>query len=166
MNLEFPYQLTAFLDSEPTLGEPVYNGENGWYPQIALKRRFKVNGLTEVDLLSKLDEYCRSAPSFSIHTGSLSKPNRMPVQVIEVDTSNELMSFHQNFISFIGDALASRYPERDGSNYLPHITAEFNGKMVIDDKKFTHRDIEISKVFLLKDVTDEDSIAYKSFDLR
>lgn len=39
MNLDFPYQLTTFLDEEPAIGEPVYYGENGWYPQIALKRR-------------------------------------------------------------------------------------------------------------------------------
>jgi hypothetical protein len=56
MNLEFPYQLTAFLDDEPKIGEPVYYGENGWYPQLALKRRFKTVGISEDELVSKMAE--------------------------------------------------------------------------------------------------------------
>jgi hypothetical protein len=72
--MEFPYQLTAFLDSEPQVGEPVYQGERGWYPQIALKRRFKIDKITEKELFDKLELYCSSYPTFTIQTGELTKP--------------------------------------------------------------------------------------------
>jgi hypothetical protein len=165
MNPEFPYQLTAFLDTEPAIGESVYYGENGWYPQIALKRRFKTVGITEDELLAKLTEYCGSKEPFGIQTGDLIQPERMPVKVIEVQSAPELLAFHHDFITFMGDAILSRYPERDGANYLPHMTAEYNGEMVIDVDKFTNKSFTIDSIFLLKDVNDENSIAYRHFEL-
>lgn len=166
MHLEFPYQLTTFLDVEPTIGEPVYNGKNGWYAQIALKRRFKVVDMTEGELLQKISDYCNATRSFAVETGDLIQPDRMPVKILAVGPSSELIGFHTNFISSMGDSIQSRYPERDGSNYLPHVTAEYDGKMVIEHAKFANRQFIITKIFLLKDLTNEDSIAYKSFHLR
>lgn len=163
--MEYPYQLTTFLSREPLLDEPVYNGENGWYSQIALKRRFKIDRIGEDQLISSLRAYCASQHSFTIHTGSLAKPERMPVQIVEVEHSHELIDFHLNFIAAMGSTIESRYPERDGNNYLPHITAEYDGKMVIDPNDFIHKDFTITKVWLLKDVTNQDSHAYKVFDL-
>lgn len=126
MNLEYPYQLVAFLDDEPAVDEPVYSGENGWFPQIALKRRFKTAGITEDELLNRLAVYCSDTPSFTIQTKDLTQPDRMPVKVLEVEATTELLDFHNELIAFLGEAILSRYPERDGDNYLPHITAEFN----------------------------------------
>jgi hypothetical protein len=128
MNLEFPYQLVAFIDKEPTIGEPVYYGTGGWYPQIALKRRFKIADITEDELLAKLAEYCHKTKTFSIKTKGLIQPERMPVKVLEVEPAHDLMNFHHGFISFMGDGMISRYPDRDGADYLPHITAEYNGR--------------------------------------
>lgn len=163
--MEYPYQLTAFLSQEPLIGEPVYNGNNGWYPQIALKRRFKIDRIGEDEFISSLQTYCASHRLFTIHTGSLIKPERMPVQVVEVEQSQELVHFHLDFIATMGSIIESRYPERDGDNYLPHITAEYNSKMVIDPDSYTHKDFIITKVWLLKDVADQDSQAYRVFGL-
>lgn len=166
MNLEFPYQLTTFIDTEPTIGEPVYYGEHGWYPQIALKRRFKIVGISEPELIEMIARYCKSKTAFNIQTGQLTKSDRMPVRFLEVkDVDAKLIDFHTDFILFMGDAVQSRYPERDGVNYSPHVTAEYNDKMVIDDKKFADRTFTVNRIFLLKDVVDENSIAYKSFEL-
>lgn len=166
MNLEFPYQLVAFIDREPAIGEPVYYGTGGWYPQIALKRRFKIVGINEDKLLAKLAEYCHKTKVFSIKTKSLIQPVRMPVKVLEVEPTSELMNFHQDFISFMEDGMISRYPDRDGANFLPHITAEYNGKMVINDSLFSNKEIRISKIFLLKDIEDENSKVHASFELK
>lgn len=166
MNLEYPYQLVAFLDEEPAIGEPVYYGENGWFPQIALKRRLKAVGITENELLDKLTTYCSMTPSFTIHTKDLTRPGQMPVKVLEVEATAELLDFHNGLIAFLGEAIVSRYPERDGSNYLPHVTAEYNGQMVIDYKKYNSREFLINKVFLLKDVYDENSVAHTKLLLR
>jgi hypothetical protein len=165
MNLEFPYQLTAFIDNEPVLGESVYYGKNGWYPQIALKRRFKTVGINEDELLIKLDQFCKQTNSFSIKTKSLVQPDRMPVKVLEVEPTVELMNFHLNLISFMGDNMISHYPDRDGINYFPHVTAEYNGKMVINDSLFSNKEIRIKKIFLLKDIDDENSQAHASVEL-
>jgi c-di-AMP phosphodiesterase-like protein len=166
MNPEFPYQLVAFLDKEPTIDEAVYYGENGWYAQIALKRRFKANGVTENDMLERLATYCSNKATFSIKTNTLTQPERMPVKVIDVQASHELMTFHSDLISFMGKTILSRYPERDGENYLPHITAEYNNKMVIEAEQFTNRKYRIERVCLLKDITDENAIAHTYFNLR
>ncbi len=163
---EFPYQLVAFLDTEPAIGEPVYYGENGWYPQIALKRRFKIENMSEGELFDILEAFCAVTFGFAITTKGVIQPERMPVKVIEVETSPELMDFHSEIIEQLGANITSRYPERDGENYYPHITAEYDGKMVIDDSLYTDKQIVIEKIYLLKDETDENSIAYKSFLLR
>lgn len=165
MTQDYPYQLVAFLDNTPALGEPVYYGERGWYPQIALKRRFGIENIDEPDLLQRLSAYCLGKAAFTITTGGLTKPDRMPVQVLEVTPTSELMTFHTDLIQFLGDSILSRYPERDGANYLPHITAEFNGEMVIDDMAFANRQYTVREVYLLKDVADENSIAYQRFVL-
>ena len=166
MNLKFPYQLTTFINDEPNIDEPVYQGEHGWYPQIALKRRFNVVGFSEDELIEMILNYCNSRTPFLVKTGQLLKPEDMPVKVVEVnDIDGYLVDFHNDFISFMGDAISSRFPERDGANYFPHITAEFNGEMVIDDKELTDKVFEINRIYLLKDVNDANSIAYTIFDL-
>lgn len=164
--MEYPYQLTTFLAREPRAGEAVYGGQNGWYPQIALKRRFRLEDLDEYELISKLETYCSSYTAFTVQTGTLSKPDRMPVQIITVEKSQALMDFHLGFIAMMGNNLQSRYPERDGSNYLPHITAEYDNKMVIDVDTFSNKAFRIEKIWLLKDLIDQDSEAYRSFNLR
>ena len=165
----FPYQLVAFIDRNPSLGEPVYDGKNGWYPQIALKRRFKPVGINENELIAKIQDYCNSRRPSGVVTKELIKPERMPVKVVEVHPAPELMAFHNDFISFMGDAMVSRYPERDGANYMPHITAEYGGRMVIDADSFTNRTFQITKVVLLKDAEtaagSQDSIAFHEFSL-
>ncbi len=165
MELEYPYQLVAFLDKEPTVGEPVYGGEKGWYPQIALKRRFRVDDISEEEMLDIIAQFCKETNPLEIHTKSLVKPEHMPVKVLEVEYNNDLKDFHLGFISAFGDKLTSRYPERDGTNYYPHITAEFWNKMVIDVDEYSNRTFTLNRVYLLKDIKDEDSQAYKYFDL-
>ena len=166
MNFEYPYQIVAFLDAQPAIGEPVYYGDNGWFAQIALKRRFKTVEISEDELLSALAAYCNTTPSFAIQTKDLARPDRMPVQVLEVEPTSELMDFHAGLISFLGKSISSRYPERDGDNYLPHITAEFDGQLVIDHEKYSNREFLVDRVFLLKDIHDENSIAIADFALK
>lgn len=163
--MEYPYQLATFIASEPRVGEPVYGGENGWYPQIALKRRFKLEGISEDELIAQIEAYCAAHSAFTVKTGELIKPERMPVRIIEIDHSPELVDFHTGFITTMGNAIQSRYPERDGGNYLPHITAEYDGEMVIEPNDFKNRDIYIKRIWLLKDIDNQDSKAYKAFTL-
>lgn len=165
MELEYPYQLVAFLDAEPAIGEPVYGGKKGWYPQIALKRRFRVEETSDKEMLETMMRFCLERQPLQIHTKSLVKPEHMPVKVLEVEHTDQLKDFHLSFISLFGDKLISRYPERDGKNYYPHITAEFWDKIVIDVEKYSNKTFTLKKVCLLKDSKDEDSQAYKYFDL-
>lgn len=159
--IEYPYQIVAFLDSEPEQGEQVYNGNNGWYPQIALKRRFRLAKMSEDELFYKVSRYVESFGELIIKTGKLTKPERMPVSVVEVKPDERLINFHTGLLSVLADSIESKYPEREGDNYLPHITAEYDGKVVIDPTEYTDREYSIDKVWILKDVRDEDSLAYK-----
>lgn len=162
MSPDYPYQLVAFLDDEPQVGEGVYQGEKGWYPQIALKRRFSLTTVHEDELLSLLEEFATITSPLQLQLGQLIQPDRMPVRVIEVNNKDELIRFHLNFIEFMGTNMESRYPERDGKNYLPHITAEYDKKFVIDVDAFVSKVFTIQKICLIKDQEDTDShvIAY------
>ena len=164
---EYPYQLVYFLREEPALGETVYSGENGWYPQVALKRRCKFVGLEEDVGLLYVEEFCRQANRELIFTsGDLTSDDRMPVKYIQIKDDDDMVSsFHRRLIGFMGDRIESRYPNREGSNYMPHITAEYDGEMVIDVDQFTNKTYAINRVCILKDVEGENSVAYKYFSL-
>ena len=160
MQLEFPYQIVTFLSEEPKLGEPVYYGENGWFPQLALKRRFKLNGKNEEDLAQSIKEFFNKVGRKDIITGELVRPERMPVRVIDIVNQDILKDLHIQLIDSLGDSIISRYPERDGENYYAHITAEYDNKFVIPVEEYTNRKFSLNNVWLLKDVADENSIAY------
>lgn len=165
MDSQYPYQIVYFLDKEPEIGETVYSGPNGWYPQLALKRRFKFSNMDEKAGLIYIEEYCRqSTPDLKIRTGELTADDRMPVKYIQIDDSDDKISFfHRRFIAFMGERIESRYPEREGSNYLPHVTAEYNGEMVIHADKITNKEFSVQKICVLKDVAGGNSVAYKYY---
>jgi hypothetical protein len=165
MSPEYPYQLVAFLGDEPEIGEGVYQGEKGWYPQIALKRRFSAASSNETNLLSLLSDFTAKAVPLQLQTGKLVKPDRMPVRVIDILNKNEIKRFHLDFINYMGARMESRYPERDGENYLPHITAEYNDNFVIDVNRFALKAFVISKICLIKDEEDTDSHVVAYFNL-
>lgn len=160
----FPYQLVGFLDREPAVGESAYNSDKGWYVQLALKRRFTVRDMSEEALMQTVANFCSQRTPLRIKVGGRIKPEHMPVHVLEVEPSDDVLQFHADFIKAFGDHLVSRYPERDGEHYYPHITAEYDGKDVIDAEQYANRDYVLNKVWLLKDVLgSEDSQAYASF---
>lgn len=157
MSPEFPYQLVAFLDKVPEIGEGVYQGKNGWYPQLTLKRRFAYGDTTDDIVTAKIQDFFAGVEPITISIGELTQPERMPVRVLSILNETNLKELHLKFIEFMGDKMRSRYPERDGENYLPHITAEYGGLFVINVDAFKNRDVVISSVCLIKDGDDGDS---------
>lgn len=161
----FPYQIVAFLDGEPEIGESAYNSPRGWFPQIALKRRFRLNNEPEQKIIESLQLFCAASQPLIIHVGNLVQPERMPVHILEVHRSDRVITFHHDLIRALGENLLSRYPERDGNNYLPHITVEYDGKFVVNSNKYENRDYTLSRVCLLKDTDGDDAVAYRYFEL-
>ena len=160
MQLEFPYQIVTFLNKEPTINEPVYYGEHGWYLQVALKRRFKLNGISEEDFVKDLRDFFHEADVAPITTGDLVKPETMPVRVIHITSQATVKNLHHEILAQFGDKIISRYPDREGDNYYPHITAEYNDQFVIPVDEYTYKTFAVRNVWLLKDVGDENSLAY------
>jgi len=160
MQADFPYQIVTFLDDEPKQKEPVYYGAHGWYPQLALKRRFKLNHVSEEYFIAKLKEFLSNISELTVFTGEPVKPEHMPVHVISVKNQEELKSFHNKLLDYFANEIISKYPEREGQNYYPHITAEYNGKHVISTDKYTDRAFNTKNIWLLKDVDDDNSQAY------
>ncbi len=161
MQFEFPYQIVTFLDEEPRLNEPVYYGDHGWYPQMAIKRRFKLDGITEDKFVEELKDFFSKTKMPVISTGDLIKPERMPVQVIHIDNQTELKNLHEDLLNNFRAKIISRYPDREGKNYYPHVTAEYDGRFVIPADEYTNKSFEINNIWLLKDVDDENSLAYR-----
>ncbi len=160
MSLEFPYQIVTFLDKEPEVNEPVYYGPLGWYAQLALKRRFKLQNINESQLVQSLKPLVNSQNELKITTGSLVQPERMPVRVIDIENQNEVKSFHKQILAALHNDIISRYPDREDENYYPHITAEYNDSFVINPDDYTNRQFTPTNLWILKDVDDENSVAY------
>jgi hypothetical protein len=161
MNSEFPYQLVTFLDEEPQLDEPVYYGENGWYAQLALKRRFAINDVDEDDFIALLRPFFADYYLLQIFTGDLVKPDRMPVQVIDILNQKDLKELHIELLKYLGEKIVSRYPDREGNNYYPHITAEYDNEFVIPIAAYKNKEFLVNNIWLLKDVDGENSQAYR-----
>lgn len=159
MKPAFPYQIVTFLGREPQVGEPVYDGANGWLAQLALKRRFKLNGIDENQLVELLTAFFNKTELPNIISSELIKPAQMPVRVIDITNQTELKNFHGRLIAKLGETIVSRYPERDGANYYAHITAEHNSKLVIAANDYANREYITDNIWLIKDAA-EDSIAY------
>ena len=157
MSPNYPYQLVTFIDSTPAIGEAVYQGKNGWYPQVALKRRFNYENTFDETVIKKVKEFFAAIAPFEIETGTLITPDDMPVRVIEVLNSDPLKKLHLQFIEYMGSTMHSRYPERDGVNYFPHITAEYDGSPVIHFDDYTNRTFKVTSVCLIKDGEGGDS---------
>lgn len=165
MSKQFPYQLVTFIDEQPEVGEPVYYGERGWFPQVALKRRFTIEGIDEPELLKILEKYFSQVPPFELKLKEVIKPERMPVHVIEVTANKQLVDFHRSLISSLGKNIVSRFPERDGKGYEPHITIEYGNEFVVDATKYVNRTIPVQSVWLLKDGDTQNSVAHAQFKL-
>lgn len=160
MQLEFPYQIVTFLDNEPDLHEPVYNGSKGWYPQVAVKRRFKLADISEDVLIKELQKFFQARQNTKVITGGIVKPERMPVKVVSITNQDELKQLHIDLLNHFSEKIISRYPDREDENYYPHITAEYDGKFVIPVSQYEHKEFLIRNIWLLKDVDNEDSLAY------
>lgn len=158
MDFEFPYQIVTFLGREPQEGQPVYYGDNGWYAQLALKRRFKLKDIDESQLVQILQPFFDK--DISIQTGDLIKPERMPVRVIDIKNQDTLKSLHQQLMTRLNDGIISRYPDRDGDSYYAHITAEYDNEFVIPVEDYTNKIFTLDNIWILKDVGDENSRAY------
>lgn len=160
MHLEFPYQIVTFLDKEPKINEPVYYGTNGWYPQLALKRRFKLQDIDGSQLVQLLQPLASQHSELQIVTGSLVKPEHMPVRVVDIKNQDELKSLHKQILTRLNADIVSRYPDREGEDYYAHITAEYNDDFVINPDKYTNKQFTLKNIWILKDIGDENSLAY------
>lgn len=161
----YPYQIVTFLGKEPAVGESIYRGKNGWFPQVALKRRFGLAGISEHELITRVEDYANQAKSFEIKLGKVYKPERMPVRVIPV-LGSDVIGIHNSILSQLSDDISSRYPEREGDNYLPHMTVEWDGELLFPVQKYEGASYVISDVWLVKDPSEgEDSVALNKFGL-
>lgn len=172
--MNYQYQLIALIavDPEPPIGTPVYGGgPTGWLPNVTVKRRFAVNGIDEEGLRAKLEYFCSQHKPFTITFTRALKPAHMPVQVIEVAQDASLMSFHAGLIAYLGETIQSKFPEREGLNYYPHMTTTWQGEEVVDSEKYLSESghsnpIQINRLCLIKDVTGKNSQVVKYFDIR
>ncbi|HBO64352.1 TPA: hypothetical protein DD425_00120 [Candidatus Saccharibacteria bacterium] len=165
MSPEYPYQIVTFIDSSPAIGEGVYQGGNGWYPQLTLKRRFKVDGATDETIIARVEGYFKHQSPIPVQIGTLTQTDRMPVRVLPILNSEDLIHMHRGLIAHMGGDIKSRYPERDGENYYPHITAEYGGKNVIDVNRYENRAFIMSRVCIIKDAEDGDSRVVSYIDM-
>jgi hypothetical protein len=167
--MEYPYQVVAFLDDQPEKGQLIYGNESGgWLPQIALKRRFTLKeDINEPAFIERMRDYIATIPEFEIQTGELEKPEHMPVEIISIPEPSDATKFHHQFLEQFGEAIVSKYPDRENDNYFPHITAQYWDKYVIDVEEYQDKTFTIRSVWLVKDAPNEkDTAAFEQFLLR
>lgn len=93
--------------------------------------------------------------------------------VLEILQTTSLMKFHNDFISYMGNKMESRFPERDGANYYPHMTVTWHGEQVINPDDYFPAESPairatrpIKEICLVKDVEDENSQVLAYFEVR
>lgn len=165
METEYPYQLVSFIGRTPPTGELVYLGKNGWYAHFALKRRFRLVLISEDQAEKELKKVLSHFAPFEIHTKELIHPSDMPGAVIEVEKSPELITFRDALLASMDGFGVSKKPELDEEKYLPHITAEYEGKAVINANEFTNQTYTVSDVWVIKDINDGDSVVYGHYQI-
>jgi len=165
--MEYPYQIVTFLDAVPVEGQSIYGDENGgWLAHVALKRRFALKDFSEDQFVQEFALFCASTPAIVIKTLTVQKLDRMPVEVITIERSSDVDMFHQAFLSHFEQQIVSKYPDREGEAYLPHITAEYWDKRVIDVVPYENKSFPVNSVWLTKDAPNgQNTHIFKQFKL-
>ena len=88
----------------------------------------------------------------------------MPVEVIEVASVETAAAFHRGFIKFMGDAITSKFPEREDHNFYPHMTVTWDGAVVVDEGAYEGQERLVKYVWILKDDSGDRS-AYRKYEL-
>jgi hypothetical protein len=161
--MNFPYQIVAFFNRSPKLGDSVYGGADGWIPNLTVKRRFGSGEMTENQMLDELEELADHTSPLTVSFKKTIQPEHMPVEVIEVEQSSELMTLHRTLFANFGP---SKFPGREGANFYPHMTISWKGERVVDAATFENTQRVIDKIWIIKD--DEatgDSRVLAGFDL-
>jgi hypothetical protein len=66
----------------------------------------------------------------------------------------------------MGERIGSKYGDREGANYYPHVTLEYWKRRLFDPQPFVGTTKKISRIWLVKDMEgSEETVAYRSFDL-
>lgn len=155
--MDFPYQVVMFFDHEPEIGEPVYHGSKGWFPQLAIKRRFRADE-PEAGMLQKVAAIAASTKPFKINFGEATKPEHMPVEVVPVTPNQDLLKLHQTLFNKLGQ---SKYPERESRNYFPHMTIFWRGERTVNASQFANSEQAVNSLFVLKDDASDSRVLAK-----
>ncbi len=149
--MNYPYQINTFLEQEPTPGEPIYEGERGWFAHLNLKRRFGLVGVGESWLVEKLTEFSEGFGPFEIEIGEEAEPEFMPVKVLEIVHTPELMAFHLGVLKAFGRHIKSKFPERE-EPYYPHVTLQNHAdEQVVNQADFAGKRHLVNHFWLVKD---------------
>lgn len=162
--MQFPYQIVAFFGVNPDIGTTVYDfeGDNKkWLPHVALKRKFRLNETSQNEMVSIFKEIAAKTQSFEIMFKYTTKPEHMPVEVVEVKQNQDLIHLHRQLFEKLG---LSKYPEREGENYYPHMTVSWKGMRVIDPQEFEGTVHQIKEIYIIKE-EDNDSAVLTSASL-
>jgi len=159
--VEYPYQVVTFFNHIPEVGDFVYEGAKGWFPQLAIKRRFGLSDVTEAEMLDRVRQIAGRTEPFLVTFKKTLKPEPMPVEVIEVEQSSELSGLHQELFNTLRP---SKFAGREGENFYPHMTISWGGERVVDVRDFEDTRQTVRELWVLKD-DGEDSRAMWRFEL-
>jgi hypothetical protein len=159
----YPYQIVTFFDRIPAVGEYIYNPDN-WYPQVALKRRFTLaDEHDEAWLLEQLNEFAARQKPLKVTFGEPTRPAGMPVDVLGV-TDQSATKFHNDVLEFLGENIESKFPVREGANYRPHMTIEWQDQRAVSAGDFAKKSFEVKEFWLVKDQDiDAGTVALQGF---
>lgn len=165
--MDYPYQIVIFFDELPEVGDLVYEGPRGWFPQVAIRRRFGLRSIDESALLKQIEEVSRHTAPFNIQFLERIKPTHMPVAVIEVKTPSDIVKLHHQLSEHLVQQIELKHPQREAENYFPHMTIEWRQKPVMDPDQFINTVKQVKQIWVIKDTENHgDSKVIAVFNLR
>jgi len=144
--MEYAYMIVAFAcDFE--IGEIV---EPPKYPHLTVKKKFKIIGISEEELINRLQKTTERLGVFKLELGGDKVFDDPAFMIVEVLNAKDWKQLHMTIMKALYKDTESRDPHFEGENYYPHISWMIRNEILLDPKPLHDKSFNISKLYLIE----------------
>jgi len=146
--MDYSYMVVAFIEKVP-VGEII---EPPKHPHITVKKKFKLLGINEEELIQLLQNDKTIKGVKELHLGEIKDYENDQNKIIEVLNPDAWTDLHHNILTLLDSYVESRDPHFEGDNYLPHVTWKLRGKVTLDPEHLKDQTHRIRTIYLIQRV--------------
>ena len=146
MFMEYTYMIVAFTrDFE--IDEIV---EPPKYPHLTIKKKFKIIGINEDELITQLQKTTQKFGECKLELGGDKVYDDPAFMVVEVLNADDWKQLHLTLMKALEKDTESRDPHFEGENYYPHISWMVRNEIMLDPKPLHGKTFDITKLYLIQ----------------